>query len=116
MISEIRSFFSPSILTIPSTLNDLVESNKARFRALGVKPGITTTLWNGLAWTDPSLLVTIGNQLMAWLTDDVGVYFAPEEVADVFGCFYLTDMEVFKQARPLTWTRLLTAGTSSLVC
>ena len=89
LVSEIRAFFAPS------TLPDLVESNKARYRTLGVKPGITTTLWNGLAWTDASLLVTLGNQLMAWLTDDVGVYFAPEEVADVFGCFYLTHMELF---------------------
>ena len=67
LVSEIRAFFAPS------TLPDLVESNKARYRTLGVKPGITTTLWNGLAWTDASLLVMLGNQLMAWLTDDVGV-------------------------------------------
>lgn len=32
---------------------------------------------------------------MAWLTADVGVYFAPEEVADVFGCFFLKDIEIF---------------------
>ena len=80
--AEIKEFFSPFLLNT-SNLSSIKDESRQRFKVLGIPPGINTTLWNGLPWRDDSLMVTLGNQLMAWLTDDVGVYFAPE----VSSCF-----------------------------
>eukprot|EP00808_Paulinella_micropora_P025307 g7364.t1 len=96
MLADIRTFTVPKANT-PAQPTALWETNRLRFQRLGIQGGFTRTLWTGETMNDNSLLVTLGNQLMSWISegDYADIYFAPEQVADLFGAFYLKDLEIF---------------------